>query len=161
MFRNLSPYCGILTGLAVLSLCGCGGGTKRLPMAKTHGTVQYKGQPVADAIVSFHLEGGAPRVAVGKTDANGHFDLTTYDQDDGAFIGPHMVTVSKSVMTPLGKKPEELKPDDLLKISAEGKLKEMMGAQKGIPVIYSDIKTTTLKFTIEPGDNDKTITLKE
>lgn len=58
------------------------------------GKVTYKEQPVAGASVAF-LAPGAPTFAVGKTDDAGNFTLTTFEPDDGAVAGNHVVTVKK------------------------------------------------------------------
>lgn len=162
MVRSMPLMSLVLAVISALTLAGCGGGGKpRLPMAKAQGTVTYKGDPVTNAFVTFAME-GAPRVATGVTDDNGSFILTTYDSEDGAFIGTHKVTVKKKAVTSFGKPAEQMTPDDLGKLSESGKLKEMMSGLKGaIPEKYGDMSTTTLQFTIEEGENDKTITLKD
>lgn len=63
-------------------------------MAKVSGTITLKGAPVAGAQVVFTSKGGAARNAIGTTDDQGKYQLTTFDQNDGAVIGSHSVTVS-------------------------------------------------------------------
>lgn len=58
------------------------------------GTVTYNGQPLEGAQVTF-MATGAPRSAIGTTDAQGRFSLTTFESDDGAVPGSHAVTISK------------------------------------------------------------------
>ncbi len=87
----------IVQSLALLATSfavGCGGVASKdqaetVPVA---GTVVYEGQPVADAVVTFH---GGPRQAVGRTDERGRFVLRTYEAGDGATVGSHVVTVTK------------------------------------------------------------------
>lgn len=130
-------------------------------MGKVKGTVTYKGKPVSDAVVNLAME-GASRGASGTTDENGNFKLTTFDTNDGAFVGTHKVTVAKlKTTTPLGKDPKEMTPDDLLKITNEGKLGEMAGKSGDIPAKYADTKTSPLKLTIEAGENQKNIELED
>jgi hypothetical protein len=158
MFHRVSL---ILLFTVSLSLPGCGGdATKRPPMAKVKGTVTYKGAPVADATVTFNME-GTPRSAGGVTNADGKFSLTTYDTNDGAFLGTHKVTVTKVTKVSGGKKSEEMSPMDLTK-AAEGGYKEFKDAAKGaIPKKYSDLSETPLQFTIEAGENEKNIELED
>lgn len=83
------PVCVLL----LVPLTGCGKKDENLPKTyPTSGVVMYKGNPVAEAQVTFHPQGqGNP--ATGRTEANGRFILTTYDALDGAVPGTHVVTV--------------------------------------------------------------------
>ena len=156
--RNLSLA---VVGLTVLSLIGCGGETvKRPPLGKVHGIVTYKGKPISGAVVSF-IKDKAPRVATGTTDANGNYKLTTFDTNDGAFVGTHKVTVTKPVVNQLGKDTASLTPEDLLKLTAEGKLELVQQKTSEIPAKYGDVQTTPLTFTIEAGQNEKKIELED
>lgn len=75
----------------VLATIGCRNpGTS--PTAKAGGTVSYRGQPLAEVVVTFTPEQGRP--AVGTTDAAGRFILSTYRRGDGAVPGRHQVTVN-------------------------------------------------------------------
>lgn len=100
-------YCHIewsLLGLVLLLAAGCGRTERagdRPATAPTTGTVTYQGQPLADAMVTFHPQsagasGGQNRGAVGKTDASGNFALTTFEPQDGAIPGKYRVTVTKT-----------------------------------------------------------------
>jgi hypothetical protein len=82
-------------------LAGCGGGGE-FKVAATEGRVVCEGQPVPFATVFFeplHGEKSAitGKSAVGYADAEGHFVLTTYDQNDGAVVGKHRVRVGPPV----------------------------------------------------------------
>jgi hypothetical protein len=56
------------------------------------GLVTYKLRPVPDALVYFTPPDGG-RVAMGRTDAEGRFRLTTFEKNDGALIARHRVHV--------------------------------------------------------------------
>ena len=85
-----------VSSIMILLFVGCGGGSDRPKLAPVAGVVMKAGKPLADVIVTFHLEGdAAPRLAMGKTDSAGKFRLTSYDTNDGAMIGTHVVTVVK------------------------------------------------------------------
>ncbi len=85
-------YRQLALGGCLLVLAGC---SDSLPLAPTVGTITYKQQPVAEADVAFIPENGRP--AYGRTDAQGRFELTTLAPADGAMLGAHIVTVTKSV----------------------------------------------------------------
>ena len=131
-------------------------------MGKVKGVVSYKGQPVSGAVVNLTME-GASRGATGMTDENGNYKLTTFDTNDGAFVGTHKVTVVKSpaAATTFGKDPKEVTGEDLLKITNEGKLQELTKPSGQIPAKYADVKTSKLQLTIEAGNNEKNIELED
>lgn len=81
-----------------LLLSGCSGGTG-VTTVSASGVVIYKGQPVSEANVAF-LGDGSIRPAIAVTDDDGKFVLTTVRSGDGAVVGKHMVTVSKTVEPP-------------------------------------------------------------
>jgi hypothetical protein len=96
----------VAVGLAGgLSLAGCG--TNLPATAPATGTVLYRGQPVEGVVVLFGRGGrdlAKGELAIGTTDAQGHFELTTHvgPQADvkGAVPGPYEVTLSKAVPPP-------------------------------------------------------------
>lgn len=151
----------VVSCLLASLICGCGsGGGTRPAMGKVKGTVTYKGKPVSGAVVSLFME-GASRGSSGTTDESGNYKLTTFDTNDGAFVGTNKVTVTKPKAAPLGKDPKELTPDDLLKITREGKINEMSAISDELPAKYADVKTSKLQLTIEAGDNQKEIELED
>lgn len=87
-----SWYLRLALGGCLLALAGC---SDSLPVAPTVGTITYKQQPVAEADVAFIPASGRP--AYGRTDDQGRFQLTTLEPADGAMLGAHTVTVTKSV----------------------------------------------------------------
>lgn len=90
--------CFSLLGL-VVSLAGCGGGgaTGGVPVYSVTGTVTMAGAPLGDATVAFAPLDGQP-TAIGTTDEDGTFKLTTYTYGDGAAEGKYKVLVSKTIM---------------------------------------------------------------
>ena len=85
----------LLSLLPLALLSGCGDGIDRPETVPVTGTVLYNGKPVEKAVVSFSCE-GAPLSAVGVSDAEGKFTLSTFGYNDGAIVGTHVVTVSKA-----------------------------------------------------------------
>jgi hypothetical protein len=99
------------------------------------GVVTYKGEPLADAQVSFIPAKGKPASAT--TGADGRFQLTTFEPNDGAIVGEHTVTIAKTA-------PAADKKDDPY---AEHK--------SVIPEKYGNLKESGLKETVTAdGPND-------
>jgi len=83
-----------LIAAAILSICGCGGPQ----MAPVKGRVMFDGKPVKEAQVTFSPTGEKGQKETGKpgtgfTDENGHFELSTFKNYDGALVGSHSVLV--------------------------------------------------------------------
>ena len=79
----------------------------RLPVHPVKGKVLFKGSPLAEALVVFERTGGpdlgggggaasepGPIRATGRTDADGVFELMTYEFNDGAPAGEYAVGIS-------------------------------------------------------------------
>lgn len=75
----------------MLLLVGCGGVKDAPELAQTEGTVLFKGNPLSGASVTFTPENGP--IAVGKSDAEGKFKLSTQGRP-GAMVGAHRVAVT-------------------------------------------------------------------
>ncbi len=138
-----------------MACCGCGAGDDRPGTAPVSGTVIYRDQPVAGAMVSF-IADGAPRAATGETDEQGRFTLTTFDPGDGAVLGPHVVTVykSKASMTIAGPDPK-LDRDAYLAAMDQAAQQAMAAEAAGsaLPAKYSDPKTSDLRAEVGADEN--------
>lgn len=79
--------------VACVLLSGCGGSDvpETIPV---EGTVKLDGNPVEGANVGFYPKSGG-RPAMGRTDRNGHYTLSTFAARDGAIPGEHTVVISK------------------------------------------------------------------
>jgi hypothetical protein len=79
-------------GLTLGSILGCGGG----------GSDKWVGarEPVDGANVLFH-SATKNLTAHAITDADGEYQMTTYEDDDGAVLGEHAVSVRKTVKEPV------------------------------------------------------------
>lgn len=84
----------VLLAAVVACSAGCGGGEpKDKPtLAPVHGKLVQKGAPLANAMVEFMPDSGAP--STGTSDAQGAFELTYGDGTKGAKIGAHKVKVT-------------------------------------------------------------------
>lgn len=147
-------------GSICLSLClawavitGCG--QNRHPeLRQVSGTVTHEGQAVEDATVAFINESSS-RIASGRTDAEGGFYLTSYDDNDGALPGEHVVVISKT---------EEL--EDAPSLSMDEALKtrrsKRTAAKHLIPAKYASRDTSPLKVTVtENGPNQFALELTD
>ena len=160
MSRELLAIGSLFTASCFL-LGGCSG-SGRPPVAPVEGRLTYQGKPVADATVVF-LCPGAPRQAVGMTDAEGNYRLTTYEPNDGATVGTHVVTVKKF------KSPTDQATGPAEGRSLEGKalsksIEESMrqtarraaqAEKEGslLPLKYAYVKTSGLSKEVVAGDN--------
>ena len=77
--------------LLLVAVCGAAVGCGRREMGPVSGTLTYQGKPVPDAVVKFTAQ--SRPTAVGRTDAEGRYTLTTFRKGDGAYGGSHRVMV--------------------------------------------------------------------
>jgi hypothetical protein len=89
MMLRLASCCVLFVAL------GC---TSEYPLAPVSGTVTLDGEPLPNASVGFEPIANAGSDAgpgsYGVTDASGKYALTTIDDDGGAVIGKHRVSIS-------------------------------------------------------------------
>jgi len=151
-----------------LAAAGCGSGDAPVEVAPVSGIVRYNGVPVRDAYVKF-IQKGCPIVAGGFTDDAGRFELTSYQDGDGAPVGKNQVTV-----TIMSRPPEQ--SGDLLRAAQEiedpaerrQKLIELTARAKSarlappaveprsrIPSKYASDSTSKLSFTVEAGTENE------
>ena len=90
-----------LLSIVALFAAGCGSNEDRYDTVPVRGVATCNGKPIANGVVNFtpmkdqgRAEGRTGRLALGKTDSEGRFRLTTYVENDGAITGRHIVTVS-------------------------------------------------------------------
>jgi hypothetical protein len=101
---------------------------------RARGEVFVKGKPAQGAVVHLHPRDKEKcRPAFATVQADGTFHLTTYSESDGAAIGDYVVTVSWT----------DEKRVDGETIYSSDKLKNR----------YSQIEKSSLKATIQPGEN--------
>ena len=95
--------------LLSVTTCGCSNSTE-YETTLVSGVVTCQGKPVPNATVNFtpvpdenRSAGQRGRVALGLTDKDGRFTLTTYQDGDGAIVGKHIVTVGLNMDESSGK----------------------------------------------------------
>jgi hypothetical protein len=96
-FVCLAKNFGLGAALLGLTTClGCGKQSARAPVVPVHGRVLWQGKPLAHALVVLHPQNKAELGAlrpVAHADDGGSFELTTYEDGDGAPVGDYAVTV--------------------------------------------------------------------
>jgi hypothetical protein len=154
----------LLTVLLTPCLVGCGEGASARPtLYPVTGTVTLNGVPVEGANVTFACE-KAPRSATGVTDATGKFSLTSYDTNDGAIAGDHVVTISKVAAQAQGATISEANAKEMMAKNigamSSGKTSEMK-PEMVLPEKYADAKTSGEKRTVSATEaNDFKFDLK-
>ncbi|MFG0290663.1 MAG: carboxypeptidase-like regulatory domain-containing protein [Rhodopirellula sp. JB044] len=137
--------CTVLSSSLILS--GCSGGSDRWkdarpPLVDASGVATFNGTPLEDAVVTFRpVEGNY--AAFGRTEANGEFYLTTFDDGDGAVAGEYNVTVTKLDIE-LQENPDN--PQVLPPI--------YHSEQSMIPATYGIVDESGLTATISSDGND-------
>jgi hypothetical protein len=122
--------------LGLFLLAGCGG--RGVELAPVEGVVLFDGKPIDGAGVMFQPVGGG-RPAIGTTDSEGKFRLSTFDPGDGAIVGDHLVAVSKAES---GGVPMENGLESTIKMSAKFFL----------PARYAAPKQSGLTATVKQGN---------
>jgi len=97
----MKSMCSLLLVVVVPGVSGCSEGIKEFPCAEAAGIVLCEGKPVQGAQVYFSPKMTGESAEVGKpgfaiTDEAGRFVLSTYDNQDGAVVGSHVVRVTTS-----------------------------------------------------------------
>lgn len=153
-------------GLALFILigilaAGCSS-SGRPEVAPAKGVVTHKGKPVGGATVIFNLPGGAARVGEGVTDSEGRFQISTFENNDGAIIGTHDVLVrklsgqsSQPMQAPTTQEERQKMMSQLAKTQmqdAEKLLKQRKGTTpkvpSEIPEKYGNLQTSGLKAIV-------------
>ncbi|HVJ69412.1 MAG TPA: hypothetical protein VM510_15620 [Caulifigura sp.] len=127
-----------LVVVSVLSCWGCGGdGIERPARVPVQGVVTLNSGTLASATVIFQPT-GHPHAAMGTTDGEGRFQLTTFELNDGAVPGEFKVCVVKHEAIPVveGQRDDTPTPSPKLLVPAQ----------------YSDPLTSGLTATVVEGN---------
>jgi hypothetical protein len=117
---------------------------------KASGTVTYQGKPLEKALVTYHPQTGEYS-PFDETDAEGKFELTTFDQGDGGPAGSYKVVVTKMEY--------ELKPTpyDSPEEKSVARIPKPL-----LPAKYAKKETTDLTAEIKAdGANEAVLEIKE
>ncbi|MEX2168416.1 MAG: carboxypeptidase regulatory-like domain-containing protein [Pirellulales bacterium] len=124
-------FFGYLSFAMLLSV-GCGRPSHQLDTAPVSGKVTLDGQPLPSGYVVVTTTKG--RMASGKIRSDGTFDLTTYNEGDGAQVGSHPVVVN------------ELPPDEFSPVPKEQRVP--------IPARYQSAGTSGLMVEVKPDEEN-------
>ncbi len=158
--------------VVLIALMGCAlgcssGSTSRIPTFRVTGTVTLNGKPVEGAVVNFiPLEGKSS--AIGSSDAQGNYSLSTYAPADGAPEGQYKISISKfdgapppaaaAAATPPpgtlapGGLPEDYTPPTA---GGGGGPAKPAGLKNLLPAKFANADTSALRATVEKGGTNK------
>lgn len=158
----------LLVLFAVGVTAGCGGASRPSTYPVT-GTVTFQGTPVAGAMVSFSPAdaGTEARAAMGITDEQGNYSLTTFESGDGAMPGSYKVKVAKYDQSAT---PPVVSDRSAATDSAEGAMPanyvletntaSAAPPKSELPERYASPSTTPLTFSVEATQNTYNIDLQ-
>ncbi len=163
MFRKSQAFGLLALSALVFLAAGCGGSSNPSTVAVS-GTLLYEdGKPVANASLRFVNAAGG-RDANGHSGKDGAFNLTTFNNGDGAIPGEYTIVVTKiaSSIDTSGVDTSKLTPDDMMKMTkgTVGSTGVAKKVEDPIPPIYSDIKSSPLKQKIDAATSTMTLKLK-
>lgn len=132
--------------LATIAICGCGSSTP--DTVKVTGIVTYNGEPVDGATVVFGPATGEGRAATGTTGPDGRFELSTFDEGDGALPGSYVIAISKTEVT------GGMTPDQEHEALKAGKKVEGPKTIEHLPVRYKDATKSGLAEEVLAGEKN-------
>ena len=139
--RSLNGICGLCLLVVLAAPLGCN--SSGVPLAKVKGRITYQGQPVANASISFIPEQLGVIPALGKTDSDGNYQLSTYGVTDGAPVGSCRVAISLTGPSPP-------LPEHLAQAEAAAETLRMPGKPL-IPKKYFSPDTSGLQVEVKSG----------
>jgi hypothetical protein len=144
--------------VAAAVLAGCGGDPDLPKLGKVSGTVTYKGQPVTKGLVTFVPASGAGaqtgQSATGEIQKDGSFTLSTFENNDGAVLGEHIVVVQSREDDPALEGQGMPIPD------ARGRLK-IKPPKHLVPEKYGTSDKSPLRHTVVEGSNTVPLNLED
>ncbi|HAH47458.1 hypothetical protein [Gimesia sp.] len=143
--------------LLLIILCpACSGSAEdkwtkqRPPTYPASGTVKFNGSPLEGATIVFQSNGAQTQAAVGRTDKDGHFQLRTFEEGDGAIAGEHRVAIT-CIRTEGPAEGANLDEADVV-------IKET----SLIPTVYGNAQKSGLTANVKPDqENDFTFELED
>lgn len=143
-----------LSGLVFVAVVGCG--SSNPTTYPVTGTVTFEGKPLAGANIGFSATDENTRGAIGVTDSEGKYSLTTFEKGDGAMAGTFKVTVSKfdGPAAPVKLADPSASTGDELPANYTPEAASTAAPSKNlVPQKYLRPQTTPLSFTVEAGPN--------
>ena len=142
--------------VVVVCVWGCSKPSGTRPLAPATGVVTFKGKPMENARVAFHLTDAAAEFSYGVTDAEGKFKMSTYGVNDGAIVGKHKVTISKVDLPAVKVDAKEtvMKGDYVASMPGYEAMmgiggKKAVVPKEELPAKYSDPKTSQIVVEVK------------
>ena len=132
-----------------MSIVGCGKASNLSGLAPAQGVVNYKGDPVEGASITFIPDGATSeqRPAAATTDAGGRFVMMTLQPKDGAFPGQYKVLITKAV-------PDKVyTQEEIQEFFRQDKPTPLPNYTHQLPEKYAKAETTPLTITLEQKGN--------
>ena len=155
----------VVTVALAFVLMGCGGDADRKPTFPVTGKVISYGSPLPGAaVILVPTESGKGVVARGLTGPDGVYELSTYDEFDGAVAGEYRVSITKHA--PARTDAAGTQPDSHgveVAGSSEAGTHNADSADDSASLIdpkYSDAETSGLTATVEAKANTIDFTLE-
>lgn len=141
---------GLLTTAFLFGCAGADGDSDRPATAPVSGVVTLDGTPVEGAQVALNPEDPTGQGAFGRTDAEGRYELTTFETADGAVPGNYIVTVTKYDVPP----PQpEASGEDYVPPEAGGARPK--APKNELPTQYSQMHTSELRAVVSAEGENK------
>ena len=154
-----TAFFSILSIALAVSISGCGGGSTRPATHSVYGVLKVDGKPFPEANVVFNpVDSKTGVAALGKTDSEGAYELTTFNTGDGAVAGAYKVTISSVAADGVSDEIDMDNPGE-----AYGSMMNDGGLQAGanaLPQQYASISTTPEQATVKEGSNEFNFDLK-
>lgn len=140
----------LLTTAFLLGCTGAEGDSSRPATFPVSGVITLGGSPVEGAQVAFNPEDPTGQGAFGRTDAEGRYQLTTFEAGDGAVPGKYIVMVTKYDVPP----PEaEASEEEYVPPEAGGARPK--APKNELPTKYSQMHTSDLRAVVS-AEGEKT-----
>lgn len=149
--KKYSQLIPCVISIMILLALGCSQTVQdgRPARAKVTGSVSLGGGVLSGTNVLLHSQSDQGQDAVGKTEADGTFTLTTFTPGDGALPGEYKVTVSK-VETVSAVTEEQAQ-----QLLSQGRPVPPPKNTELVPKKYTNMSLTPLTFTVEAGIQNK------
>jgi hypothetical protein len=134
----------IQVGLMLALLTGAGCGERVPPLIEVEGVVLLDGNPLAGVLVEFvpdDAEGHRLPFSNGQTDDNGRYQLRCENDQPGAVLGPHKVTIRRPSVRPAPDAPPP-------------------AAGPAIPLVYQSVLETPLTVEVRADQQGYLLSLK-
>ncbi|MBN2023837.1 MAG: hypothetical protein JW809_13710 [Pirellulales bacterium] len=137
----------VCIAIVLVAISGCG---RRAPRATVEGTLRFRGKPLDNCLVTFlpasASETKAPH-SRGLTDREGKFRLCCDNQEDGAAVGSHRVTIQDlSVSTGVRRRDHGAADADV-----DENAPALPVHRSRVPGKYTSPATTPVSKEVKPG----------